>query len=73
MTTSASGPEHILLGLLREGHGVAAQIIMAQAPLADVRQRLLAELDQAVATPCLLHRIFEAQVRAGPETDQESR
>lgn len=41
------GPEHVLLGLLREGHGVAAQIIMAKAPLDDVRQRLLEELDQA--------------------------
>lgn len=40
-------PEHVLLGLLQEGRGVAAQIIAARAPLDDVRQRLLAELDAA--------------------------
>jgi len=41
------GPDHILLGLIREGHGVAAQIVLSKAPLDVVRERLLAELDAA--------------------------
>jgi hypothetical protein len=40
-------PEHILLGLIREGHGIAAQIIEGRVPLDDVRERVLAELDPA--------------------------
>lgn len=36
------GPEHILLGLIAEGEGVAARILMDFAPLADIR---LAALD----------------------------
>lgn len=40
-------PEHILLGLIREGRGIAAQVIVTKAPLDTVRQRLLAELDPA--------------------------
>jgi len=31
------GPEHILLGLVAEGEGVAARILMDFAPLADIR------------------------------------
>jgi ATP-dependent Clp protease ATP-binding subunit ClpA len=44
------GPEHILLGLVREGEGVAAQILINQARDLDaVRQAVLAELsDQGV-------------------------
>ncbi len=44
---NALGPEHILLGLIREGHGIAAQIIVGKAPLDAVRERVLAELDPA--------------------------
>ncbi len=36
------GPEHILLGLVREGEGVAARILMDYAPLGNIR---LAALD----------------------------
>jgi ATP-dependent Clp protease ATP-binding subunit ClpA len=39
--------EHILLGLTREGEGVAAMIIATKAPLDTVRERVLAALDQA--------------------------
>jgi len=36
------GPEHLLLGLLREREGVGAQILLAQGPSLDViRQRVL--------------------------------
>jgi len=41
------GPEHVLLGLIREGDGVAAVIIQTRSTLSDMRQRLLAELDPA--------------------------
>lgn len=41
------GPEHILLGLIQEGRGIAAQIIAAKAPLPAVRNELLAELERA--------------------------
>ena len=33
--------EHILLGLIREGHAVGAQVLDAAAPLAAVRERAL--------------------------------
>ena len=35
------GTEHILLGLLHEGHGVGAQILVTAAPLPAVRERVL--------------------------------
>ena len=35
------GTEHILLGLVREGHGVGAQILVATAPLSAVREKVL--------------------------------
>jgi ATP-dependent Clp protease ATP-binding subunit ClpA len=35
------GTEHILLGLVREGHGVGAQILVTAAPLAEVREKVL--------------------------------
>jgi ATP-dependent Clp protease ATP-binding subunit ClpA len=41
-------PEHILLGLIREGAGVAAMILTTKAPLATFRERVLAELGTAV-------------------------
>jgi ATP-dependent Clp protease ATP-binding subunit ClpA len=42
------GPEHILLGLLREGHGLAARIITeAGVSLDDLRVRTLAALKSA--------------------------
>jgi ATP-dependent Clp protease ATP-binding subunit ClpA len=40
-------PEHILLGLIREGAGVAAMILTTKAPLAIFRERVLAELGTA--------------------------
>jgi ATP-dependent Clp protease ATP-binding subunit ClpA len=40
-------PEHILLGLVREGAGVAAMILTTKAPLATFRERVLAELGTA--------------------------
>jgi ATP-dependent Clp protease ATP-binding subunit ClpA len=40
-------PEHILLGLVREGAGVAAMILTTKAPLATFRARVLAELGTA--------------------------
>jgi ATP-dependent Clp protease ATP-binding subunit ClpA len=40
-------PEHILLGLIREGAGVAAMILATKAPLATFRDRVLAELGKA--------------------------
>jgi ATP-dependent Clp protease ATP-binding subunit ClpC len=36
------GPEHILLGMLREGEGVAARILIEFAPLGDIRAIALA-------------------------------
>src|SRR6201996_9372934 len=36
------GTEHILLGLIREGEGVAAQIMRDQADLSDIRAAVLA-------------------------------
>ncbi len=41
------GPEHILLGLIHEAHGVAGRVLAAHQPLPTLRQRLLDELDQA--------------------------
>jgi ATP-dependent Clp protease ATP-binding subunit ClpA len=41
-------PEHILLGLISEGAGVAAMILTTKAPLATFRERVLAELGTAV-------------------------
>jgi ATP-dependent Clp protease ATP-binding subunit ClpA len=41
------GTEHILLGLLRDGEGTAAQILASRQPLDLWRQRLLAELHKA--------------------------
>jgi ATP-dependent Clp protease ATP-binding subunit ClpA len=42
------GPEHILLGLLREGEGLAAQILTgAGLTVEDLRRRTLAALDDA--------------------------
>jgi ATP-dependent Clp protease ATP-binding subunit ClpC len=42
------GPEHILLGLLREGEGLAAQILVGTGlTLDDLRQRTLRALDAA--------------------------
>lgn len=41
------GPEHILLGLIREGNGIATQILAAKLPLPELRDRLMTELDQA--------------------------
>jgi hypothetical protein len=35
------GTEHILLGLVREGHGVGAQVLVATAPLSAVRETVL--------------------------------
>jgi ATP-dependent Clp protease ATP-binding subunit ClpA len=35
------GTEHILLGLLHEGHGVGAQILVTAAPLPAVREKVL--------------------------------
>ena len=35
------GTEHILLGLVREGHGIGAQILVATAPLSAVRETVL--------------------------------
>jgi ATP-dependent Clp protease ATP-binding subunit ClpA len=40
-------PEHILLGIIREADGLACQILAAKQPVADLRDRLLAELDKA--------------------------
>jgi hypothetical protein len=40
-------PEHILLGPVREGAGVAAMILTSKAPLATFRERVLAELGKA--------------------------
>ena len=42
------GPEHILLGLLREGEGLAAQILTeAGLTIEDLRRQTLAALDKA--------------------------
>lgn len=42
------GPEHLLLGLLKEGHGVAAHVLMQHGiPLADLRTAILARVEQA--------------------------
>jgi ATP-dependent Clp protease ATP-binding subunit ClpA len=42
------GPEHLLLGLLREGEGLAAQILTdAGLTIEDLRRRTLAALDEA--------------------------
>jgi ATP-dependent Clp protease ATP-binding subunit ClpA len=41
------GSEHLLLGLLREEHGRAGQILAARAPLDTIRERVLAELAKA--------------------------
>jgi ATP-dependent Clp protease ATP-binding subunit ClpA len=35
------GPEHILLGVIREGHGVGAQVIRNHADLAVIRQEVI--------------------------------
>ena len=35
------GTEHILLGLLHEGHGVGAQVLVTTAPLLAVREKVL--------------------------------
>lgn len=40
-------PEHLLLGLIGEGGGIAAQILGGKQPLREIRDRLLAELDSA--------------------------
>jgi ATP-dependent Clp protease ATP-binding subunit ClpA len=39
--------EHILLGLIREGEGVAAMILATKAPVGTFRERVLAELNRA--------------------------
>jgi ATP-dependent Clp protease ATP-binding subunit ClpC len=40
------GTEHILLGLLREGQGVAAQVLQRSgADPAEIRKRVLSMLD----------------------------
>lgn len=40
-------PEHILLGIIEEAGGIAAQILAGKQPLGKLRNRLLAELDKA--------------------------
>jgi ATP-dependent Clp protease ATP-binding subunit ClpC len=39
------GTEHILLGLIREGEGIAAQILAAKHPLDRVRAEVLAQIE----------------------------
>ena len=39
------GTEHILLGLLREGEGIAAQILVSRHPLDRIRGEVLAQLE----------------------------
>ncbi len=41
------GPEHLLLGLIREGTGLAAQILSQKAPLHELRRSVLVELYRA--------------------------
>jgi ATP-dependent Clp protease ATP-binding subunit ClpA len=42
------GPEHVLLGLLREGHGLAMQVLTVQGVSPDaLRQRILAVVGAA--------------------------
>jgi ATP-dependent Clp protease ATP-binding subunit ClpA len=43
------GPEHILLGLLREGEGRAAQILADRQPLDRIREEVLGRLDSPAA------------------------
>src|SRR3984885_9337409 len=43
------GTEHILLGLIREGEGVAAQIMRDRADLADIRAAVLATVPPATS------------------------
>lgn len=38
------GREHLLLGLIREGNGLAAEILAMRVELADLRERLLARI-----------------------------
>jgi ATP-dependent Clp protease ATP-binding subunit ClpA len=41
------GTEHILLGIIEEGEGVAAQIVMSKTPLEVVRDEVMARLVEA--------------------------
>ena len=48
------GSEHVLLGLLREGKGVAARVLVAMGlTLETVRRAVLAELDQGEPAPAV--------------------
>jgi ATP-dependent Clp protease ATP-binding subunit ClpA len=41
------GPEHLLLGLIREADGIAAQILASKEELPTLRLRVIAELNKA--------------------------
>jgi ATP-dependent Clp protease ATP-binding subunit ClpC len=61
------GTEHILLGILREGEGVAAQVLMKSgAQLRSVREAVLTLLTGYTGEPQTMRR-----ERAAPEPDQE--
>jgi ATP-dependent Clp protease ATP-binding subunit ClpA len=44
LASSSLAAEHLLLGLLREEHGRAAQILASRAPQGTIRKRVLAEI-----------------------------
>jgi ATP-dependent Clp protease ATP-binding subunit ClpC len=67
------GTEHILLGLVREGEGVAAQVLVALGgDLERVRQAVLQLLESYVAEPPSEQRYGEAAEGVFPDVSKEA-
>jgi ATP-dependent Clp protease ATP-binding subunit ClpA len=70
------GTEHILLGLIREGEGVAAVILRAHAPLLDIRATMLdlvpvGEAEDVMVTRPTAMRRMRGLLTGGRETVPE--
>ena len=67
------GPEHILLGLISEGEGVAARILMDFAPLGNIRLAALdvgEEEEFKPESPPLAHEVIEEIERVRGEKEK---
>jgi ATP-dependent Clp protease ATP-binding subunit ClpC len=60
------GTEHILLGLIREGHGVAAQVLKQHADLTRIRRQVLELLPPGSAEASRGRRWLRRIAAAGP-------
>ncbi len=61
------GTEHILLGLIREGHGVAAQVLKEHADLTQIRRQVLELVPPGSAEVSRGRRWLRRSAAAGPD------